>query len=167
MNIDLFIGFLFGLFIGAGITFFILRAIMAKSSAVEKLEEEHSQYREGVDAHFVKTAELFKDLTDQYRDVYQHMAQGADQLCSDEVKTIQSDLAKTGLLSQQVTEAEQEKESEQEIEVTDEVDDLDESKVDIAEKNEPEPTDDKKEDYPLASEVELPAEMLAKQEAKK
>ena len=160
MNIDLFIGFLSGLFIGAGIAFFILRAIMAKSSAVEKLEEEHSKYREGVDAHFVKTAELFKDLTDQYRDVYQHMAQGADQLCSDEVKTLQSDLAKTGLLSQ-VTEAEQEKEA------TNEADNSDESKVGIAEKNEPEPTGDTKEDYPLASEVELPAEMLGKQEAKK
>ena len=159
MNIDLFIGFLSGLFIGAGIAFFILRAIMAKSSAVEKLEEEHSKYREGVDAHFVKTAELFKDLTDQYRDVYQHMAQGADQLCSDEVKTLQSDLAETGLLGQEA-------EAKQEVKPSDEtvqVPPLDNETEKTEQEEQPEKT---KEDYPLASEVELPAEMLGTKEHK-
>jgi len=163
VNMDLIIGLVVGLVIGAGLLFLILRVTASKSSAVKKLEQEHAKYREGVDAHFVKTAGLFKNLTDQYRDVYQHMAQGADQLCSDEVKTLQSDLAETGLLSQEQG-TKQGTEDKQDAIGEAVSTPVVESNTDKMEQDEP--ADGLKEDYPLASEVELPAVMLGNKEHK-
>lgn len=69
-----------------------------KDKEIDSLRDEHQRYREKVDAHFVETADLFKDLTDRYRDVYKHMAAGADNLCSEEVKQLQADMRNSGLL---------------------------------------------------------------------
>lgn len=48
-----------------------------ESKAVGELRAEFDEYREGVSQHFDTTSELFKDMTEKYRDVYNHMAGGA------------------------------------------------------------------------------------------
>lgn len=52
-------------------------------------KEEFERYRGRVDDHFVKTSELFQDMTRQYGALYQHLADGAQSLCSDRLVTHQ------------------------------------------------------------------------------
>lgn len=52
-------------------------------------KEEHEAYRSRVDEHFVQTSALFQDMTRQYGALYQHLAQGAQSLCSDRLVTHQ------------------------------------------------------------------------------
>ena len=54
-------------------------------SQIKKLQEQHSRYREDVSDHFSTTAELVQQMTESYKDVYQHLASGAQDLCSGEV----------------------------------------------------------------------------------
>src|SRR5690606_38614774 len=48
---------------------------------LEELQNSHNRYREEVSSHFSMTAELVQQMTDSYRDVYQHLATGAQELC--------------------------------------------------------------------------------------
>jgi uncharacterized membrane-anchored protein YhcB (DUF1043 family) len=52
---------------------------------VKSLEERHEQYKGDVSEHFNVTADLVQQMTQSYRDVYQHLAIGAQDLCSTEV----------------------------------------------------------------------------------
>jgi uncharacterized membrane-anchored protein YhcB (DUF1043 family) len=52
---------------------------------VRKLKDSTSEYRDSVNDHFSMTAELVQHMTESYRDVYQHLASGAQDLCSGEV----------------------------------------------------------------------------------
>ncbi|MGB0239038.1 MAG: ZapG family protein [Cycloclasticus sp.] len=104
MNMDLIWGVVIGAIFG-----FCLSALFKKvnnsSSKIKELEAEHAKYRKQVDDHFVNTAVLFKGLTDQYRDVYRHIANGAGELCSDEAKALQVDMEETALLVNSTKEA--------------------------------------------------------------
>lgn len=52
---------------------------------VAELQRFHDDYREHVSDHFNMTADLVQQMTDSYRDVYQHLARGAQDLCNDEI----------------------------------------------------------------------------------
>lgn len=52
---------------------------------LQELQRSHAHYREEVSEHFNMTAELVQQMTDSYKDVYQHLAIGARELCSGEV----------------------------------------------------------------------------------
>lgn len=52
---------------------------------IRQLQDSHSEYRDSVSGHFSITAELVQHMTESYRDVYQHLASGAQDLCSGEV----------------------------------------------------------------------------------
>lgn len=52
---------------------------------VRALEQRHEQYKDDVSDHFNVTAELIQQMTQSYKDVYQHLATGAQDLCSTEV----------------------------------------------------------------------------------
>lgn len=54
-------------------------------SQVKSLEERHDQYKDDVSDHFNVTADLVQQMTQSYRDVYQHLATGAQDLCTSEV----------------------------------------------------------------------------------
>lgn len=96
------LGVIIGLIFGAAL-FFALAKFKGTDDASKrkKLEEEYGKYRKKVDDHFVNTAVLLKGLTDQYRDVYRHIASGAGELCSEEAKALQTDLEETALLAAQ------------------------------------------------------------------
>ncbi len=52
---------------------------------IRTLKESHNSYRDNVSDHFSMTAELFQHMTESYKEVYQHLATGAQELCSHEV----------------------------------------------------------------------------------
>lgn len=52
---------------------------------IRNLKESHSDYRDSVGDHFAMTAELVHHMTESYREVYQHLAAGAQDLCSPDV----------------------------------------------------------------------------------
>ena len=51
------------------------------------LKERFTDYREQVTQHFMRTSELVQEMTQSYRAVYEHLASGAQNLCSDELET--------------------------------------------------------------------------------
>ncbi len=52
---------------------------------IQDLQRHHADYREHVSEHFSATADLVHNMTESYRDVYQHLARGAQDLCNEEV----------------------------------------------------------------------------------
>lgn len=52
---------------------------------IRTLEDKHNRYRDEVSDHFSTTAELVQQMTESYKEVYQHLALGAQELCSGEV----------------------------------------------------------------------------------
>ena len=54
-------------------------------SQIKQLTDTHDEYKDSVSDHFSMTAELVQHMTESYRDVYQHLASGAQDLCSTDV----------------------------------------------------------------------------------
>ena len=57
---------------------------MKLADELDKVQRETAIYRNEVEEHFDKTAELINGLTNQYQKVHEHLAIGAEQLCRDE-----------------------------------------------------------------------------------
>ena len=77
-----------GIVIGAAFT----RQLGTHAARVKELEEEienimesHEEYRENVSEHFNVTSELINQMTGKYKEVYEHLASGAQDLCSTQV----------------------------------------------------------------------------------
>ena len=52
---------------------------------IRDIKDNHVTYRDNVSDHFSMTADLVQHMTESYREVYQHLASGAQDLCSNEV----------------------------------------------------------------------------------
>ena len=52
---------------------------------IRDIKDDHLTYRDNVSDHFGMTADLVQHMTESYREVYQHLASGAQDLCSNEV----------------------------------------------------------------------------------
>lgn len=52
---------------------------------LQDLQRDQAEYRDQVSEHFNTTAELVHHMTESYRDVYQHLASGAQNLCTEDV----------------------------------------------------------------------------------
>ena len=86
----IFIGFIcsiVGILLGAG----LYRNNSMSEKQAEELKQQLSDekakndaYQQHVADHFSQTALMLNDLTEKYRDIHQHLALGADQLCRDE-----------------------------------------------------------------------------------
>ena len=79
--------FAIGLVLGCMATYLAL----ARYGRTRELQEELNQlkdhftdYRDQVTRHFMRTSELVQEMTRSYRDVYEHLANGAQHLCGDE-----------------------------------------------------------------------------------
>ncbi|MCV6588239.1 MAG: YhcB family protein [Marinobacterium sp.] len=57
--------------------------IEALQKELEAANNELNSYRDQVNGHFARTAELVNNLTESYREVHQHLASSAQQLCKD------------------------------------------------------------------------------------
>jgi uncharacterized membrane-anchored protein YhcB (DUF1043 family) len=58
---------------------------------LNEAQQELSVYKEEVNGHFEKTAALVNNLTESYREVHQHLAQGSESLCKGEHSPAQLD----------------------------------------------------------------------------
>jgi len=80
------------LIVGIAIGYLVAGRINTTPNKVTELEQKlqdlqrnHAHYRDEVSDHFNTTAELVQQMTDSYKDVYQHLASGAQDLCSTDV----------------------------------------------------------------------------------
>ena len=81
----------------------------ALENEVDNLRKEKEQYRKQVSEHFQKTAHLFQDMTEQYKVLYTHLADGAETLCSENAAPPALDLPENPRLAEKtedITEAE-------------------------------------------------------------
>jgi len=69
-------------------------------------DQEMKGYRGQVTQHFEKTATLFNQLTNDYREVYDHLANSSNQLCGTETAKIKSLTADSTVLESQSQQAE-------------------------------------------------------------
>ena len=89
--------------IGAGTGFFIARQIKDKQTLeleanLTTARNELAGYRGEVNQHFLKTSLLLGKLTNDYREVYEHLATGAQKLCNEKPHTPKLDLPETRIL---------------------------------------------------------------------
>jgi uncharacterized membrane-anchored protein YhcB (DUF1043 family) len=61
---------------------------------LENVERDFESYKDNVHSHFNNTATLLNSLTDSYREVYRHMAAGAQALCPEYISEQLSHSAK-------------------------------------------------------------------------
>ena len=61
--------------------------VRALEEQLQALSEEHENYKSNVHNHFNSSAQLLGKLTESYREVYMHMAEGARSLCPDYVSS--------------------------------------------------------------------------------
>ena len=57
--------------------------IEALRGELQDKQREYDQHRARVDKHFERTSDLFRNLTEQYTELYGHLAEGARELCSE------------------------------------------------------------------------------------
>ena len=72
-----------GVFVGM----LLMRLLDSKgddAQALAALRDEFDDYRTNVNEHFEQTSELFQGMTEKYRDVYNHLAAGAQQFGNSE-----------------------------------------------------------------------------------
>ena len=70
---------------GGGLGFWLAHARMRGESArVDEVQRQFDDYRRDVTRHFGRTADHFKAIGREYRELYEHMASGADALCDRE-----------------------------------------------------------------------------------
>lgn len=79
-----------GIVIGA-VLFKLMMSDEAKVKELEEqlhtLSEEHENYKNNVHSHFSSSAQLLGKLTESYREVFLHMAEGARTLCPDYISS--------------------------------------------------------------------------------
>ena len=61
------------------------KIILELESQLDPARQNKVDYEAEVTEHFSRTADLLNKLTDDYRSVYTHLANGADQLCGDQI----------------------------------------------------------------------------------
>ncbi len=83
-----------GFLLGTGVGFLVAYLVVFRDERAGRLREELARmkaqfeaYQGKVDDHFVKSSELFQQMTERYREIYQHLASGAQSLCSDRLAT--------------------------------------------------------------------------------
>jgi uncharacterized membrane-anchored protein YhcB (DUF1043 family) len=73
------------LLVGGGIGFWVGRSGIGGGKArVQEAEAELEEYKRNVTEHFGQTAAHFQAIGKQYRELYEHMADGAQALCESE-----------------------------------------------------------------------------------
>ena len=77
---------LIGILLGSIITYLLIarnRKTHELQLELNQLTERFTEYRDQVTQHFMRTSELVQEMTRSYRDVYEHLASGAQNLCGD------------------------------------------------------------------------------------
>ncbi|WP_395376653.1 YhcB family protein [Marinicella sp. W31] len=73
-----------GVVIGIGIALLFLRSGSGNQASASKVEAQLKDYQEQVENHFAKTSELIDDLTNSYKNVFEHLSESAQSLLTEE-----------------------------------------------------------------------------------
>ena len=93
------LGVLVGILLGSIITYLLVarnRKTHELQLELNQLTERFTEYRDQVTQHYMRTSELVQEMTRSYRDVYEHLAAGAHNLCGDTDERWQLDHHATG-----------------------------------------------------------------------
>ena len=77
-----------------------LSELEAAKHEFRRTQRELADYRENVEDHFSGTGELLRDLTKQYRQVFEHVSQGATLLCPDRAPALDATFQAAALPSE-------------------------------------------------------------------
>lgn len=78
--------------------------IQAAKDEIQRRRQEIEDYRGRVAQHFSGSADRFRDMVLQYRDLFDHLADGARELCPDGLVTLEGGVDLPALLSETQTE---------------------------------------------------------------
>ena len=92
------VGVLVGYFMGRSKGDTSLPKVQELEQSIAQANQEMQDYRGQVTGHFEKTANLFNQLTNDYREVYEHLANSSEQLCGDQVAKLKGLTAETKVL---------------------------------------------------------------------
>jgi len=91
------LGLMVGIVIGSLIVYAIMKPKPGQKT-VSQVQAELDDYKSQVSQHFSTTSELFRQMTENYRSLYQHMATGATSLCDADTVTPELELAAAEML---------------------------------------------------------------------
>ncbi len=72
-----------GLVIG-GVFMYFANQRKNSSESVQAVEKKLASYQQDVERHFTKTADLIDNLTDSYKQVFEHLSESAENLLTEE-----------------------------------------------------------------------------------
>lgn len=72
-----------GLIVGGLFMYFATKG-QSKNDSVREVEQKLENYQNEVEGHFAKTADLIDNLTDSYKEVFEHLSESAEKLLSEE-----------------------------------------------------------------------------------
>lgn len=84
------VGVLLGFFMGRNKGDTSAPRVKELEESLAQANQDMQEYRGQVTGHFEKTAGLFNQLTNDYREVYEHLASSSEQLCGEEVAKLKS-----------------------------------------------------------------------------
>ena len=84
---------------GGGLGFWAAQLRMrGESTRADEVQRQFDDYRREVTQHFGQTAEHFKAIGREYRELYEHMASSADSLCDREATDVKLSFAPKAIL---------------------------------------------------------------------
>ena len=84
---------------GVGLGFWLSQArTRGESAKADEVQRQFDDYKQEVTQHFGRTAEHFKAIGREYRELYEHMASGADALCAHEAADVKLSFAPKAIL---------------------------------------------------------------------
>lgn len=92
------VGILIGYFMGRSKGDTSAPKVQELEDGIAQATQEMQDYRGQVTNHFEKTANLFNQLTNDYREVYEHLANSSEKLCGDQVAKLKGLTAETKVL---------------------------------------------------------------------
>ena len=85
--------------VGGALGFWLARFRMRGDVArADEVREQFDDYRREVTQHFGRTAEHFKAIGREYRELYEHMSSGADSLCERDAVDVKLSFAPKAIL---------------------------------------------------------------------
>ena len=85
--------------IGAGLGYWLAQLrTRGETARADEVRQEFEEYQRKVTRHFGQTAEHFRAIGREYRDLYEHMASGADSLCDRDAAEVKLSFAPKAIL---------------------------------------------------------------------
>ncbi len=82
-TMGLIIAGIIGVVVGA-VLMYVMKGKQPADQSVKAVEEKLNNYQQEVESHFAKTADLIDNLTNSYKEVFEHLSDSAESLLTEE-----------------------------------------------------------------------------------